>query len=80
VPWGLDEATTTVDNALVIWDGGQGPGIQWGNVPPEGTEDPHGMPRQQPAAVRQMKTFWETGEISHPCGETACLCYDGACD
>lgn len=74
VPYALTEATTAVENALVIWDNGQGPGIQRGNVPPIGTEDPHGMPRSQPAAVRQMATFWDSGTISHPCGETACIC------
>jgi hypothetical protein len=82
-PYGMLEAPApmaTGSSAMVIYDGGEGSGIQRGNVPPVGTEDPHGMPRRQPAAVRQMATFWDTGEIVHECGATACLCFDGACD
>ncbi|HUH01412.1 MAG TPA: hypothetical protein VML75_05410, partial [Kofleriaceae bacterium] len=83
VPYGITEATGPLaagSSAMVIYDGGEGSGIQRGNVPPVGTEDPHGMPRKQPAAVRQMTRFWDTGEITHECGDTACFCYDGACD
>jgi hypothetical protein len=83
MPYGISESAAPLAagaSGMVIYDGGQGTGIQRGNVPPVGTEDPHGMPRKQPAAVRQMATFWDTGEIVHECGETACLCFDGACD
>ncbi len=80
VAYGLDETAGPAANALVIFDNGDGWGIQPGNTPPEGTEDPHSLTRKQPAAWRQMATFYDTGEIVHTCGDTACLCNQGACD
>jgi len=79
-PYGLTDDPGPVESALVIYDDGSGVGIQPGNEPPTGTDDPHSMPRSQPAAWRQMHTFWDTGEIVHTCGDTACFCDQGACD
>ena len=80
VAYGLEETAGPAANALVIFDNGDGWGIQPGNTPPEGTEDPHSLTRKQPTAWRQMATFYDTGEIVHTCGDTACLCNQGACD
>ncbi len=82
-PYGIDETAGPATSAMVIWDGGQGSGIPDGNVPPTSAEDPHGMPRKQPAALRQMVEFWDNGDIIATCGtngDSACLCYDGKCE
>ena len=86
-PYGLPEAAGPLDSALVIWDGGHGVGILPTNEPPVGTEDPHGMPRSEMAAIRQMASFYARGEIIATCGDgettTACFCTEdenNACD
>jgi hypothetical protein len=76
--YGLATEQGPVQNALVIWDGGFDP-PPVGNVPPVDT-DSHYVTRRQPAALRQMATFYATGEIHHECGETACYCAQGACE
>ncbi len=82
-PYGLEETAGPETSALVIWDGGQGDGIPDGNVPPTSDVDPHGMPRQQPAALRQMVEFWDNGDIVPTCGDSGnspCFCYDSKCE
>jgi hypothetical protein len=79
-PYGLEESAGPESSALVIFDNGDGIFIQPGNEPPTGEDDPHSLTRRQPAAWRQMKTFYDTGEIVHTCGTTACLCLEGACN
>ncbi|HTM23250.1 MAG TPA: hypothetical protein VL172_22165 [Kofleriaceae bacterium] len=83
-PFGLDEAADGAPSALVIFDGGAGDTINPGNLPPEDVgDDPHTLPRNQPAAWRQMRIFWDTGEVVNTCGgdgSQPCLCYMGYCD
>jgi hypothetical protein len=78
-PYGVPEAAGPLDSALVIWDSGAGP-LPVENLPPD-ENDAHQLPRNQPAAMRQMATFYETGEIVHTCGDgVACDCTTSACD
>ncbi len=77
--YGVPEATGPVSSALVIYDEGGLAGIPLTNTPPPDT-DAHYVTRDAPAALRQMKTFYTTGEILHECGTTPCYCLDGACD
>lgn len=78
-PFGVPEMSGPLDSALVIWDGGDGP-LPPTNTPPE-DNDAHSMPRNAEAALRQMETFFTTGEIVHTCGDaTPCDCTTGACD
>ena len=78
-PYGVPETAGPLDSALVIFDGGFGP-IPDENIPPE-ENDAHQLARNQPAAFRQMATFFATGEIVHTCGDgQPCDCTVGACD
>jgi hypothetical protein len=77
-PFGVPAATGPLDSALVLWDGGYPP-IPTTNTPPE-ENDAHQLPRNQEAALRQMQTFYETGEIVHTCGDGPCDCTTSACD
>lgn len=65
-------------SGLVIWDGGS-PIPPLTNVPAPDT-GAHGVTRKQPAAWRQMGTFYETGVIEHTCGTTACVCSPDVCE
>ena len=78
-PYEVPEVTGPLTgSALVIFDGGL-PAMPLTNTPPQDL-GAHTMPRNQPAAWRQMAQFYTSGEIMNSCGETACWCSDGACD
>lgn len=75
--FGLETREGPLENALVVWHGGVAdPPV--GNIPPEDT-DSHYVTRHQPAAWRQMKRFYETGEIINECNGP-CMCAEGACE
>jgi len=77
--YGVPEATGPVSSALVVYDAGGLAGIPLGNIPPPDT-DAHYVTRDAAAALRQMKTFFESGQIFAECGDTPCYCEEGACD
>jgi len=79
MPWGLTAMASPLasGSALVIMDGGAPP-IPDTNVPAPNT-GMHSMPRKQPATRRQIKAFFETGQIVNECSG-ACLCASGACN
>jgi len=75
IPWGLEEAAGPASSALVMWDFGF-PEPPLTNTAPA-DNDAHSRTRKQPAAIRQMTHFYNTGEIIHTCGEgQACVCPD----
>ena len=83
-PWGLQEAPSPVDSGLVIYDCAAPP-LPLTNAPPPkqpcssaGTDELHDLPAHVPAGRRQMKDFYETGEIVNECAG-ACTCATGAC-
>jgi hypothetical protein len=78
-PWGLMVQTSPLasGSALVIMDGGAPPPPVT-NVPAPST-GMHSMPRKQAATRRQIKAFYETGQIINECSG-ACTCQSGACD
>lgn len=80
-PWGLEVQDGVLDNALVIFDGGDRAPV--GNIPPD-DNDAHYVTREQPAAWRQMARFFETGEIVQTCTDgtdpAPCDCTQGYCD
>jgi hypothetical protein len=65
-------------SAITIWDSGPGrtqpPPV--GNIPPQDTSsnhDPHGDPRNTPAAQLQDSDFWQpNGKVVDTCGGTPC--------
>jgi hypothetical protein len=78
-PYEVPETTGPLTgSALVIFDGGL-PAMPTTNTPPQDL-GAHSMPRNQPAAWRQMGEFFSSGDIIHQCGDTACWCSDGACN
>jgi hypothetical protein len=59
-------------SAVVMWDSGAvAPPLE--NQPPREGEDPHGDPRQTPAAVEQIVTFLTTGQVIDVCGDDPCV-------
>jgi hypothetical protein len=59
-------------SAVVMWDSGAvAPPLE--NQPPREGEDPHGDPRQTPAAVEQIVTFLTTGQVIDVCGDAPCV-------
>ncbi len=64
-------------SAIVLMDGGAPP-PPLANLPPEDF-DMHNLTREQPASRRQIKAFFETGEIINQCAG-ACACQSGACN
>lgn len=79
LPYGLVQAASPIaagGSALVVWDGGvTPPPVE--NVPAPDT-GAHSLTREQPAAWRQMATFYATGAIVQEC-DGACTCHTGAC-
>jgi hypothetical protein len=62
-------------SALVVWDDGT-PHEPLTNTPPDGPEygeDPHEVPRAQPAAQLQKATFLRGGGIIDVCGGAPCV-------
>jgi hypothetical protein len=76
-PYGLVATAGPLDSALVIMDGGAPP-VPSENVPAPDT-GAHSLTRNQPATWRQMRRFYDTGEIVNECAG-ACFCQEGACD
>jgi hypothetical protein len=80
VGWGLTPMTTPLasGSALVYYDGGA-PAPPITNVPAPDTGQ-HDLTRNQPAAKRQMGTFYATGMIVDECTDAGpCLCAQGDC-
>lgn len=85
-PWGLPSAAApTGGSGLVVYDCA-GPPLPLTNTPPPkspcvkaGTEELHDLPAHVGAGRRQMKKFFETGQIVNECAG-ACTCATGACD
>jgi hypothetical protein len=78
-PWGLTVRTGPLrsGSALVIMDGAA-PLVPAANVPAVAT-GMHDLTRTQAAARRQIKRFFETGQIANEC-DGPCFCATGACD
>ena len=78
VPYGLTGMAGPMagGSALVIMDGGA-PTIPLTNEPAPDT-GMHSLTRNQPASRRQIKHFFETGEIRNECNG-ACMCAENAC-
>jgi hypothetical protein len=83
-PWGLQQASTAA-SGLAIYDCAAPP-LPLTNTPPPktacamaGTEELHDLPAHVAAGRRQMKTFYETGNIVNECAG-ACTCATGACN
>ena len=79
VPYGLTAATGPLasGSALVIMDGGAPPVPLTNEPAPE--SGMHYLTRSQAASRRQIKHFFETGEIVNECAG-ACMCAAGQCD
>jgi hypothetical protein len=71
--WGIDPIETYpyAGSAMVIWDSGT-PAPPDTNTAPSQGDDPHGMPRAQPAARTQKATFLRTGNVIDVCGGAPC--------
>jgi hypothetical protein len=79
-PYGMTAATGPLAagaSAMVIMDGGAPP-VPVTNEPSPDT-GMHNLTRNMAASKRQIKRFFETGEIVNECAG-ACLCAAGACD
>jgi len=79
-PWGLAVQASPLPagaSAMVLMDGGAPPPPA-ANLPAQDF-DMHNLTRKQPASRRQIKAFFETGEIINQCAG-ACVCQTGACD
>lgn len=58
-------------SAIVMWDSGAvTPPVE--NRPPRDGVDPHGDPRQEPAAVEQIVAFLASGQVVDACGGDPC--------
>jgi hypothetical protein len=72
-PWfGLPALEYPFDgSAAVVWDSGAPlpPDV---NLPPREGDDPHGDPRNTPAAIEQIVAFLTTGLVIDTCGATPC--------
>ena len=87
-PWGLtaQDPSAATTNGLVIYDCGA-PAPPLGNIAPPkqacamaGTEELHDLPAHVAAGRRQMKDFYQTGQIVNECAGGACTCATGACN
>jgi len=78
-PWGLAVRSSPLrgGSAMVIMDGGAPPPPA-ANLPPPDL-GMHGLTRKQPAARRQIKAFYATGDIINECAGP-CVCQSGACN
>jgi hypothetical protein len=78
-PWGLAVQPSPLPggSAMVIMDGGA-PSPPVTNLPATSL-GMHNLTRKQPATRRQIKAFFETGQIVNEC-DGACVCQAGACD
>ncbi len=78
-PWGLEEQIGPLSSALVIYDQKLEPRPPLDNATHEIDNDTHGELRSEPAVIRQIETFWATGEIVHTCAGV-CDCSVGNCE
>ena len=78
-PWGLEEQTGPLDSALVIYDQRREPRPPLDNAVHEIDNETHGELRKEPAVIRQIETFWSTGEVVHTCAGV-CDCSVGNCE
>ncbi len=86
-PWGLAPQAAPLADAsgLVIYDCAGPPLPLTNTAPPKspcamaGTEELHDLPAHVPAGRRQMKDFYDTGQIVNECAGT-CTCATGACN
>jgi hypothetical protein len=78
-PWGLAVQPSPLagGSAMVVMDGGAPPPPA-ANLPAPDL-GMHNLTRKQPATRRQIKAFFETGQIINEC-TGACVCQAGACD
>jgi hypothetical protein len=78
-PWGLavQPSPLPAGSAMVIMDGGA-PAPPVANLPATSV-GMHDLTRTQPATRRQIKAFFETGQIINECAG-ACVCQAGACN
>jgi hypothetical protein len=79
VPYGLEQQTGPLSSALVIYDQGPEPLPPETNATHDIDNDTHGELRYEPAVLRQIETFWTTGEIVNECAG-ACDCAAGSCE
>ena len=78
--WELDPfwGVPTIDSfpfaasAVVMWDSGAEVPPE-ANTPPREGEDPHGDPRDTPAANDQIQAFFEQGEVTDVCTSKPCV-------
>jgi hypothetical protein len=73
-PW-WDVATLEYPHdgsAVVMWDSGS-PLPPDTNQPPREGRDPHGDPRDTPAAIEQIVAFLTTGQVIDVCGNAPCV-------
>lgn len=84
VPYGMNEHTLPATSALTIYDERPGDLPSGFNVPPLRENGTHSDVNERPAVMRQLKQFFEEGQVSNQCmiGElsTVCDCSTGACD
>ncbi len=78
-PWGLEEQTGPLSSALVIYDQKFEPAPPLDNAVHEIDNETHGELRSEPAVIRQIETFWTTGEVVHTCNGV-CDCSVGNCE
>lgn len=81
-PWGLQVQASPLEagaSAILIMDGGA-PAAPTTNIPaPKIDPSMHDLTRTQPATRRQIKQFFETGQIVNECNGV-CTCQTGACN
>lgn len=75
--WGIEpiDYASHDGSAMMVWDAGNDI-PPTANIPPARTDsyrDPHGIPRVDPAAMRQMAVFLRTGRVANVCGDGPCL-------
>lgn len=72
-PFGLEPVEAPVSRpALTIWDYGIDPAVYQDAMPADAENEVHEGVRNEATAVDQLRTFYGTGTIAHPC--------DGPCD
>lgn len=76
--WGVPviESFPFAGSAVVLWDSGAEVPPET-NTPPRDGEDPHGDPRDTPAANDQIQAFFERGEVTDVCGGDPCKAIPG---
>ncbi len=79
IGWGLEGASAPQSSALVVYDEHPDPPAPTTNIRNINGNDTHTTMRTRNAAVEQIQTYLETGEVVDTCGG-ACDCATGACD